>query len=96
MKDLLKSKSATIAGGSIVTIAMAFAAVEALPWAMKTAVEENAEAISLLIEYRNQEQDWYNEFRERLVRIEESGKNVSKDVEEIKSDLKDHKRNHHQ
>ncbi len=81
--------------GCIVLLGLATAAVEAMPWASKTQVKVNKETIALLLQYRNEEQAWYNDFRERLVRIEESGKNISKDLEEFKLDFKEHQRNHH-
>ncbi len=95
MKYLKQSNLISLIMGFIVILGLATAAVEAMPWASKAQVKTNADAIALLIRYSKQEQDWYNDFRERLARIEESGKNISKDLAEIKSDFKEHQRNHH-
>lgn len=95
MKYLKQGNIIPLVIGFIVILGLATAAVEAMPWASKESVADNEKTINLLLEFRNQEQIWYADFRERLVRIEESGKNISKDLEEIKSDFKEHQRNHH-
>ncbi len=92
--------------GAIALLGLAAFAVQAMPWATKEQlktvkeavakdIKNNDTAIKLLIKQRTDEQSWYMDFRERLVRIEESGKNISKDLEEFKSDFKEHQRNHY-
>lgn len=95
MKDFVKGNLIPLMMGFIITLGLATIAVQAMPWASKEQVKTNKETIALLIEYRNEEQEWYNDFRERLVRIEERGNNISKGLEEFKQDFKDHQRNHH-
>lgn len=95
MKDLLKGNLIPLLMGSIIIIGLSITALQAMPWATKEQVKTNKETIALLIMYRQEEQTWYNDFRERLARIEENGKNISKDLDSMQSDLKDHQRNHH-
>lgn len=106
MKSFFRGNTLYVLFGLIMLLGLAGFVVQAMPWATKEQlktvrevaakeIQNNETAIKLLIKQRTDEQNWYMDFRERLVRIEESGKNISKDLEEFKSDFKDHQRNHH-